>query len=52
MREDFRRLIDAIDDDDVLSYLYVFCLTWWEDSLLEHGIDHALDDSAIPVGKA
>lgn len=52
MRDEFKKLIDAIDDDDVLRYLYSFCLTWWEESLLEHGIDHSLDDGAVAVREA
>lgn len=52
MKDEFKKLIDAIDDDDVLRYLYSFCLTWWEESLLEHGIDHALDDGAVAIRKS
>jgi hypothetical protein len=49
MRDEFKKLIDAIDDDDVLSYLYSFCLTWWEESLVEHGVNHSLDDGAVTI---
>ena len=51
MRDEFKKLIDAIDDDDVVSYLYSFCLAWWEESLVEHGVDHALDNGPVPVGE-